>query len=234
MTRDMDGRAGEPGAERGRAGQGSFPLMTRGRRFAPPLLAAALAAAALTIAAAPARAGGPTYVTSFGTAGSGSGQFNYPNDLAVSGGLVYVADFYNSRIDRFDPTNFAASFTSFDSPGQLNGPFGVAVNGGLVYVTSDNQVDRFDPNNFAASFTSFRSSFEPGPGQFYGASGLAVDGSGNVYVGDPGDGDHLAAGAGVPMEDVRYLAGHAEPRTTTLDDRRKKRVTRNIVERIPI
>lgn len=39
---------------------------------------------------------------------------------------------------------------------------------------------------------------------------------------------------GVPMEDVQYLAGHAEPRTTTLYDRRKKRVTRNVVERIPI
>jgi site-specific recombinase XerD len=39
---------------------------------------------------------------------------------------------------------------------------------------------------------------------------------------------------GVPMVDVQYLAGHAEPRTTTLYDRRKKRVTRNIVERIPI
>jgi integrase/recombinase XerD len=39
---------------------------------------------------------------------------------------------------------------------------------------------------------------------------------------------------GVPMEDVQYLAGHAEPRTTTLYDRRKKEVTRNIVERIPI
>ncbi len=38
---------------------------------------------------------------------------------------------------------------------------------------------------------------------------------------------------GVPMEDVQYLAGHAEPRTTTLYDRRKKKVTRNIVERIP-
>jgi integrase/recombinase XerD len=38
----------------------------------------------------------------------------------------------------------------------------------------------------------------------------------------------------VPLEDVQYLLGHAEPRTTALYDRRKKRVTRNIVERIPI
>ncbi len=39
---------------------------------------------------------------------------------------------------------------------------------------------------------------------------------------------------GVPLEDVQYLAGHAEPRTTGLYDRRQEKVTRNIVERISI
>jgi integrase/recombinase XerD len=39
---------------------------------------------------------------------------------------------------------------------------------------------------------------------------------------------------GVPLEDVQYLAGHAETLTTGLYDRRQKRVTRNIVERISI
>lgn len=39
---------------------------------------------------------------------------------------------------------------------------------------------------------------------------------------------------GVPLEDVQYLAGHADPRTTRLYDRRKKQVTRNIVERISL
>lgn len=39
---------------------------------------------------------------------------------------------------------------------------------------------------------------------------------------------------GVPLEDVQYLAGHSDPRTTRLYDRRKKKVTRNIVERISI
>ncbi len=39
---------------------------------------------------------------------------------------------------------------------------------------------------------------------------------------------------GVPLEDVQYLAGPAEPRTTGLHDRRRKKVTRNIVERISI
>lgn len=37
-----------------------------------------------------------------------------------------------------------------------------------------------------------------------------------------------------PMEDVQRLAGHADPRTTGLYDRRQKRITRNIVERISI
>ena len=38
----------------------------------------------------------------------------------------------------------------------------------------------------------------------------------------------------VPLEDVQYLAGHANPRTTQIYDRRRRRVTRNIVERISV
>ena len=41
-------------------------------------------------------------------------------------------------------------------------------------------------------------------------------------------------GQGIPLEDVQYLAGHCSPRTTELYDRRQKKVTRNIVERISI
>jgi site-specific recombinase XerD len=39
---------------------------------------------------------------------------------------------------------------------------------------------------------------------------------------------------GVPLEDVQNLAGHADPRTTRLYDRRQRHITRNIVERISI
>jgi len=38
----------------------------------------------------------------------------------------------------------------------------------------------------------------------------------------------------VPLEDVQRLAGHADPRTTRLYDRRDKKITCNIVERISI
>ena len=39
---------------------------------------------------------------------------------------------------------------------------------------------------------------------------------------------------GEKLEDVQYLAGHTEPRTTGLYDRRQKQVTRGIVERISV
>ena len=38
----------------------------------------------------------------------------------------------------------------------------------------------------------------------------------------------------VPLEDVQYLVGHSNPKTTQIYDRRRRRVTRNIVERISI
>jgi hypothetical protein len=40
--------------------------------------------------------------------------------------------------------------------------------------------------------------------------------------------------ADVVPEDVEHLAGHADPWTTRLYDRRRRKVTRNIVERISI
>ena len=38
----------------------------------------------------------------------------------------------------------------------------------------------------------------------------------------------------VPIEQVQYLAGHATPRTTQIYDRRRRQVSRNVVERISV
>ena len=38
--------------------------------------------------------------------------------------------------------------------------------------------------------------------------------------------------SGVELSDVQHFAGHADPRTTRLYDRRQKKITRNLVERI--
>ena len=44
----------------------------------------------------------PSFVTTWGSYGSGDGQFNYPCGVAAGpGGLVYVADQYNNRVQVF-------------------------------------------------------------------------------------------------------------------------------------
>ena len=44
----------------------------------------------------------PAFVTMWGTYGSGNGQFNTPCGVAAGpGGLVYVADEFNNRIQAF-------------------------------------------------------------------------------------------------------------------------------------
>lgn len=42
------------------------------------------------------------FVKALGSPGSGAGQFNYPTGLAVSGRKIYVADFYNQRVQVID------------------------------------------------------------------------------------------------------------------------------------
>jgi hypothetical protein len=39
---------------------------------------------------------------------------------------------------------------------------------------------------------------------------------------------------GGTFESVQFLAGHSDPRTTRLYDRRQQKVTRNLVERISV
>src|SRR3989304_4859767 len=73
------------------------------------------------------------FLLSFGTLGSGDGQFHDPSGVAVdSGGNIYVADTVNNRIQKFDSNgNFLLSFGSFGSgDGQFNSPFGVEVDSG--------------------------------------------------------------------------------------------------------
>ena len=93
-----------------------------------------------------------TFITMWGTFGSGNGQFDGPDGIAVDdSGNVYVSDYGNNRIQKFDSEWHLHHQVGHlgSGNGQFNDPEGVAVdNSGNVYVadSDNNRIQKFDPN----------------------------------------------------------------------------------------
>ncbi len=63
-----------------------------------------------------------TFINSWGSTGSGNGQFLDPIGIAVDGdGNVYVTDWGNNRVQKF--TSDGAFLTKWGSPGSGDGQF---------------------------------------------------------------------------------------------------------------
>src|SRR5207249_459619 len=130
-----------------------------------------------------------TFLTAWGSPGSGDGQFRGPEGVATdASGHVYVTDYYGGRIQKFD-----ANGTFLTAWGGFSYLTGVAADAsGNVYVADavNLRVQKFDASGaFLAAWGSERA-----PGEFgTPPSAVATFGSGNVYVADGGNGFHHAA-----------------------------------------
>jgi sugar lactone lactonase YvrE len=87
----------------------------------------------------------------WGEGGGGPGQFNLPWGITVDrAGDVYVADWRNSRVQKFSPDgSYLASFGESSGDGQLDRPAGVAVDSlGNLYVSDYGRdlVEVFEPD----------------------------------------------------------------------------------------
>ncbi len=91
------------------------------------------------------------FLGSWGKMGSGSGEFLYPNDIAVGPqGDIFVADYYNHRVQHFTAEGSFISAWGNDGrgPGEFHYPAGIAVAAdGTVYVadTGNSRIQYFRP-----------------------------------------------------------------------------------------
>jgi len=140
-----------------------------------------------------------------GTSGSADGtgtnaRFVLPLGVAVdSTGNVFVAEFNGHRIRRITPLAVVSTFSG-SSQGFANGlgtntnfnsPSGVAIDSaGNVYVAdqSNHLIRKITPAGLATTFAGsgvagFSDSLQPA--RFNNPSGIAIDSSGTMYIGDP-------------------------------------------------
>jgi len=142
---------------------------------------------ATLLCGSPALATVPNFITSWGTSAQG---------LAIdAANRIYVVDTSNNRIRVFSsPGVFLTQWGSYGTgAGQFDDPRDVAVNGsGQCFVTDGNndvtplfwRIQKFTtPGAFLTQWGSYGNS----SGQFANCFGVALDGTGNVYVADSGN-----------------------------------------------
>jgi hypothetical protein len=173
------------------------------------VLATAVCAVVLGIAAGPASAAQLLRNNTFGSFGSGAGQFITPRGVAVdqSNGTIYVADSNQARVDKFNAngqfqeawgwgvadgnSQFETCTTACQSgqfgngDGQFGVPTSIAVDSTThdVYV-GDTVYQRVEKFSAAGTFLSTIDGSTSTEGVFQSLAAIAVDQSGNLWTDD--------------------------------------------------
>lgn len=159
-----------------------------------------------------------------GTGGAfGTAEFFEPLSVAVdSHGYVYVADCMNNRVRKIAPDGTVTTLAGNGTQGHVDGsggpngtaeltcPTAVAVDAsGNVFDVDWNSVRKIDPaGNVTTIAGSPKAGYADGPGavaEFNNLSGIAIDASGNIYV---GDGENERIRKIDPQGNVTTLAGN--------------------------
>lgn len=127
-------------------------------------------------------------ILQWGGSGTSNGKFNAPQGVATdSEGNVYVADYNNNRVQKFNSGGTwlltIGSTTSGTGDGQFNHPIDVKIYSSTLYVLDrfNNRIQKFDlSGNFIAKWGTWGTE----SGKINNANGIAVDSSENIYVAD--------------------------------------------------
>ena len=130
-------------------------------------------------------------------------RLDHPRDVAVDGaGNLYIADYLDHRIRRVDASGTITTIAGTGENGysgdngpavaaQIYGPGGVAVDAvGNLYLTAGGRIRRVDASGIITTIAGtgrYGYSGDGGPAvaaELYSPQGVAVDGSGNLYVAD--------------------------------------------------
>jgi RHS repeat-associated protein len=129
----------------------------------------------------------PTYQFSFGTKGTGNGQFTRPLGMAVDKeGNVFVADSENNRIEKFNSKGeYVSQFgTKGSGNGQLSIPRDIAIDAEGNFWVTDSANWRIEKFNSKGEYLTQFGTFGGGNGQFKNPSGIAVAPNGHLWITD--------------------------------------------------
>jgi hypothetical protein len=127
-----------------------------------------------------------SFILSWGSKGTGNGQFRWPSGIAIYNNNVYISDFLNERIQKFDIQGnyilqWGGSGTG-DGKFDINGGWEIDVDeNGYVYAPDfkNHRIQKFDSNG---NFVDKVGSYGTGPYQLVNPSAITIASNDNVYV----------------------------------------------------